>query len=148
MQEVRPVFGTAGCSNVATYIQSGNVIFDADGEATLGRTVDAVSALIGTQAKIMFRSVEELSAIVEGRPFEGYLEDRHLKLYVVFLAAAPPVPPTLPVVDAKQALELIAVRGREAYVVSRPRTSRMYGFQTTSSKRCSASRRRRATGAR
>jgi hypothetical protein len=32
------------------------------------------------------------------------------------------------VVDEKEALDLIAVDGGEAYVVSRPRLSRMYGF--------------------
>ena len=128
MNDLRPVFEAAGCRNVATYIQSGNVVFDADDEATLPSTVQAVSTHIGAPAQIMFRSLPQLEAIVVAQPFEPYLTDRTLKLYVVFLASAPPATPALPIVDAKEALELIAVRSHEAYVVSRPKPTRMYGF--------------------
>jgi uncharacterized protein (DUF1697 family) len=128
MDDLRPVFEAAGCRHVTTYIQSGNVIFDADDETTLPRTVEAVSAHVGAPAQLMFRSLPQLEAIVAARPFESYLADRTLKLYIVFLASAPPAAAALPIVDAKEALELIAVCGCEAYVVSRPRATRMYGF--------------------
>jgi uncharacterized protein (DUF1697 family) len=128
MNDLRPVFEAAGCRNVATYIQSGNVIFDADDERTLQHTVEAVSAHIGAPAQLIFRTVSQLAAIVAARPFESYLADQRLKLYVVFLAEPPAKQVTLPVVSPEEVLELIAVVGTEAYVVSGRKPSGMYGF--------------------
>jgi uncharacterized protein (DUF1697 family) len=128
MDDLRPVFEATGCRNVATYIQSGNVLFDADNEATLQSVVEGVSALTGAPARIMFRSLPQLEAIVAARPFEPYLADRRLKLYVVFLAEPPAKLTTLPVASPKEVLELIAVTGSEAYVVSGRKPSGMYGF--------------------
>jgi uncharacterized protein (DUF1697 family) len=128
MNDLRPVFAAAGCRNVATYIQSGNVVFDADNEETLQSVVEAVSAHIGAPARLLFRSLPQLEAIVAARPFEPYLADRKLKLYVVFLAEPPAKRIAFPVVLAKEVLELIAVTGIEAYVVSGRKPSGMYGF--------------------
>jgi uncharacterized protein (DUF1697 family) len=128
MNDLRPVFEAAGCRNVETYLQSGNVLFDQQDDAALGRAAEAVRAIAADTTRVIFRSLTELEAIVAADPFRDYLGDRRLKLYVVFLETAARATPNLPVVSVKDALELIDVSGREAYVVSRPRASLMYGF--------------------
>jgi hypothetical protein len=55
--------------------------------------------------------------------------DKTIKLYIVLLAERPKRKPTLPIVDAKDGLELVGVYGAHAYVVSRRKpNSLMYGF--------------------
>jgi uncharacterized protein (DUF1697 family) len=127
MTDLCAAFEAAGCANVRSYIQSGNVLFDAPDETVLSALRDAITALTSLTGNVFFRTLDDLNAIVEHHFFGDQIADRRLKLYVVFLAEQP-APLALPVVDAKERLELIAVRGREAYVVSRPKPNRMYGF--------------------
>lgn len=50
------------------------------------------------------------------------------KLYVVFLSRKPRVTPSLPIALPKEALEIVAIDGREVFVVSQRKTNGMYGF--------------------
>jgi uncharacterized protein (DUF1697 family) len=130
MTDLCAAFETAGCTDVRGYIQSGNVLFDAPDELALQRVVEAVESLIGGPATIIFRSLADLEAIIAANRLREYLHDRALKLYIVFLASEPARELRLPVVDEKECLELVAVNGREAYLVSHRKPSGMYGFPT------------------
>ena len=130
MDRVRDAFVAAGCRNVRSYIQSGNVLFDAPGAtAPLFKKVRAkVGALIGTEPVIMFRTIRQLELILKGSPFSDLPRVTGVKLYVVFLARPPRGNPELPLRVPKEALELIAIRGQEASVVSRRKKNGFYGF--------------------
>ena len=69
MDRVRDAFAAAGCRNVRSYIQSGNVLFDAPGAtATLFKMVRAkIGALIGAAEKVC---AGDLTARVEA-PTKG-----------------------------------------------------------------------------
>ena len=130
MDRVRDAFVAVGCRNVRSYIQSGNLLFDAPGATTpLFKTVRAkVGALIGAEPVIMFRTIRQLARIVKHSPFGDFSENRAVKLYVVFLARKPRAMPKLPSRVPKEALELIVIRGQEAYVVSRRKKNGFFGF--------------------
>lgn len=130
MERVRDAFTAAGCRNVRSYIQSGNVLFDAQGAtAPLFKKVRArLGALIGEDPTILFRTVAQLAMIVRRSPFGDLPGNRSLKLYVVFLARKPCTLPQLPIRSRKEALEILAIRGHEAYVVSRRKKNGFYGF--------------------
>jgi uncharacterized protein (DUF1697 family) len=130
MDRVRDAFTAAGCRNVRSYIQSGNVLFDAPGATSpLFRKVRSnVGALIGEEPVIMFRTIRQLARIVMHSPFGDLPASRAVKLYVVFLARRSRTAPKLPLRLPKEALELIAIRGQEAYVVSRRKKNGFYGF--------------------
>jgi uncharacterized protein (DUF1697 family) len=130
MDRVRDAFTAAGCRNVRSYIQSGNVLFDAPrATAPLFRKIRAkVGKLIGEEPVIMFRTLRQIALIVKRSPFGELPSDRIVRLYVVFLARQPRAAPKLPLRLPKEALELIAIRGLEAYVVSRRKTNGFYGF--------------------
>jgi uncharacterized protein (DUF1697 family) len=131
MADLCEAFAAAGCRNVSSYIQSGNVLFETavrDRE-TLFRTITArVRALAGGEPAIVFRTIRELDAAARAAPFGTLLDDRTIKLYVVFLGERPRRIPTLPIVDTKERLEFAGVNGRHAYVVSRRKPTGMYGF--------------------
>lgn len=91
MKDLVLMFTEAGCLNVRTYIQSGNVIFTA-----VRRVAAHLPALIctqignrfGFQTQIVLRTCEELRDIVSNNPF---IEARVAEetLHVLFLADLP-----------------------------------------------------------
>ena len=117
MDELRDLCEAMGLKNVRTYIQSGNVVFDAEG-ADAGIVGDELEGMIdrefGYDVDVMVRTRAELDAVVADQPFEEPT-DEDTKLYVTFLAEEP---------DAERVEELHAtggdaesfvVRGREVY---------------------------------
>jgi uncharacterized protein (DUF1697 family) len=132
MADLCDAFGQAGCRNVSSYIQSGNVLFETtvrDREALFAKITARVRAVSGPDTSIVFRTIRELDAAARAAPFGSLADDNTIKLYVVFLAARAKRTPTLPIVDAKERLELVGVRGAHAYVVSRRKpNTMMYGF--------------------
>jgi len=130
MPELCAAFAAAGCGNVSSYIQSGNVLFDAAGDraALLTRVKARVRALAGGEPGIVFRTVRELEATARAAPFGALADDKAIKLYVVFLAERPTKKPRLPIVDAKERLEFVGMHALQAFVVSRRKPSGIYGF--------------------
>ena len=132
MPDLCASFEGAGCRNVSSYIQSGNVLFDTstrDPDALFRKIRGRVRALAGGEPSIVFRTTSELDAAARAAPFGSMVDDQTIKLYVVFLAERPKRKPTLPIVDAKERLELVGVHDAHAYVVSRRKpNSLMYGF--------------------
>jgi uncharacterized protein (DUF1697 family) len=131
MTDLCDAFQSAGCTNATTFIQSGNVIFDtddADPSALFRKIQGKVRALAGGEPAIVYRTIRELDALARSVPFKGLEADRTLKLYVTFLAAIPPIKPRFPVVDAKEALDAIGMKGLDVLLVSRRKPSGFYGF--------------------
>jgi uncharacterized protein (DUF1697 family) len=88
MQTLAAIFADAGCTDVSTYIQSGNVIFDAS--AALAKTLpDAIAAAILKKAKltvpVVVRSAAAIQAVLAHNPFAGKEDAVH----VMFLREAP-----------------------------------------------------------
>jgi uncharacterized protein (DUF1697 family) len=132
MQAVKAVFAAAGGANVATYIQSGNVLFDAPARAAQGLVADVRLRLrraLGEEPTVVVRTLRDLGGIVSGRPFGAHTDDPALKLYVAFLARKPrSAELPMPVASAPERLTLIGIDGREAFVVSARKRNGFYGF--------------------
>ena len=73
MARLRAVHERLGHANVATYIQSGNVVFDAEeGSDGLAEMIGAaIAAEFGFEVPVMIRSATELEAVVAAGPFTG-----------------------------------------------------------------------------
>jgi uncharacterized protein (DUF1697 family) len=85
MRALTALFEAAGCRAVSTYIQSGNVIFEARSVAKLPVLIARrIEEAHGLRVPVIVRSAEELSAIARGNPY-GDEEGVH----VMFLAEAP-----------------------------------------------------------
>jgi uncharacterized protein (DUF1697 family) len=104
MAELRAAFETLGLVGVATYIQSGNVLFSGGGDAVrLARRIErGLSEELGYSATIVLRSHAQMQAIVSGAPRGfGAAADR-FRYDVVFLKEP---------LDAAEAMQ--SVRARE-----------------------------------
>jgi uncharacterized protein (DUF1697 family) len=88
MAELRGCFETLGFENVRTYIQSGNVLFSADGTdqaKLISQLEDALSATFNYASRVVVRSEGELKAIVAHAP-EGFgSEPANYRYDVIFL---------------------------------------------------------------
>lgn len=93
MKELVAMFEDAGCGDVRTYIQSGNVIFrsaPALAEDIPSLIGDAMSSRFGFRVPIVTRTARELGEVACSNPFiEAGIEAD--KLHVVFLADRPDV---------------------------------------------------------
>lgn len=72
MKDLAALFEKAGCSHVATYIQSGNVVFRADAKLAQEITslmTRAISKHFKIDVPVIIRSAPELLKIVENNPF-------------------------------------------------------------------------------
>ena len=91
MADLKKTFGYLGFGNVATYIQSGNVLFSCDESDPL-KLEDTIEGAIqdkhGFDVTVMVRTPREMSKIVEQNPFSD-LDESLYKIYVAFLAEPP-----------------------------------------------------------
>jgi len=71
MKELAQIFSDAGCTNVRTFIQSGNVIFEAPGGAPkLAEVVTAkIEKRFGYRIPVIIRTSEQLLKTIRGNPF-------------------------------------------------------------------------------
>ncbi len=91
MKALAEIFAKAGCSDVRTYIQSGNVIFRAPASLLKGLS-DVVSQQIaahfGYRVPVIVRDTQQIARVCAGNPFLKAGEDEKT-LHVVFLADLP-----------------------------------------------------------
>lgn len=130
MTDLRRAFEAAGCRNVRTYIQSGNVLFESPARSATGfaRRIEArLLDLLGGEVFVMFRPARVLQELVKAAPFGNVRAGADVKLYVAFLLREPGRRPRLPLASPKEGLEVVAVKGLEAFVVSR-RIRGRFGF--------------------
>jgi uncharacterized protein (DUF1697 family) len=117
MSDLRTTLEKAGCTNVATYIQSGNVVF-AHEEKSEGTLLPIIEAAIAKQAgfevDVILRTRSELAKVVTNNPFKKAQPEQ---LYVFFMAKKP-ARDALATFDAKPfEPERFAIVGRELYVL-------------------------------
>jgi len=133
MTDLKDAFAAAGCKDVRTYIQSGNVIFDVPGKDSVPvfqSIRSKLRPLLGDDPEIVFRTVREVERIVAAAPFKVFEAEADIKLYVTFLSRKPQIrpKPKFPLRSAKEALEAIAMRNLEVFTVSRRKKNGFYGF--------------------
>ena len=89
MEALKAIFEDAGFKYVVTYIQSGNVLFDAKGADTsmLREKIEKMlHKALGYEVATIVRSVDEIKETIAANPFP---EPGERRLYVHFLSSAP-----------------------------------------------------------
>lgn len=130
MADLKRVFASAGCKNVRSYIQSGNVIFEAPrgARAAIRRELEKrLAKLAGEQVAVAYRTLRELRQAADAAPFATFAAKGDSKWYVGFLVAPSKVRPELPLSFPKEGLEFVGMTKTEVFVVSR-RVKNLYGF--------------------
>src|SRR5258706_44782 len=92
MADLKQVYESLGYGNVQTYVQSGNVIFEAsssDAKKAAAEQEAAINKHFGFDVPVIVVSPIELAKIVERNPFKGAKSEDHTRLLVTFLSDAP-----------------------------------------------------------
>ena len=117
MAELRALFEQLGYTDVATYVQSGNVLFTGEthDEPTTVRGIRA--ALLdrfGFDIPVLVRSTGELAAVAARHPYAAVQPDE-AKLHVFFLAGEPALEAIADLDPARFAPDEFTVEGRHLY---------------------------------
>lgn len=115
MAALRDVCESAGCEDVATYIQSGNVVLKSKLSAEKLRTAleTAIAAEFGFTAAVMIRTAKEMAAVVDRNPYSGSDEKT---VHVGFLHAAPDAATRKCLAAIDCAPEEVTAVGRDLYL--------------------------------
>ena len=92
MDELKVLHESLGLRDVATYIQSGNVVFTSDDAdpAQLSRQIeDGFAQKFGFHVNVMVRTSAELRDIIENNPFQDQPMKESKWVVVMFLATRP-----------------------------------------------------------
>jgi uncharacterized protein (DUF1697 family) len=115
MRDLAVMFEDAGCENVRTFIQSGNVIFTAASSVSKGLAGVVASKIedrFGYKVPVILRTAQQLRDVVSNNPFPG-AEDI---LHVMFLADRPSAAKIAALDPKRSAPDAFIVRGQEIYL--------------------------------
>ena len=113
MDALKKMFESFGCENVQTYIQTGNVIFEAKETPKLEAQIEKqLESALGYRVEVFVRSLDELAKIVQQDLFEPQETDT---LHVAFLREKPAKALADTLKKYNSAADEFAVLGREVY---------------------------------
>jgi uncharacterized protein (DUF1697 family) len=118
MAELKSLFTSLGHEDVATYIQSGNVIFRtaAGNERKIAAELEQrISGTFAVAARVLLRTPAELQSIATSNPFLDREADP-TKLHVVFLDRAPAAKAVGELDPSRSPGDEFSVQGREIYL--------------------------------
>jgi len=131
MSDLAGVFASLGLRNVRTYIQSGNVIFDAAetrADVLVKKIEKELHKSFGHDVPVLLRTLAELEAILKRNPFKKIKADAEVVMFVTFLAAEPGGKPKLPLISSTENLEVFAIENRVAFILARRKNNGWFGF--------------------
>ncbi len=92
MPELKRLYEGLGLTNVQTYVQSGNVVFDSPGRAAaeLAAAIEAqIAQKFALKVAVFVRDVEDFQRILDGNPFLTGRNESTAFLHVTFLNQMP-----------------------------------------------------------
>ncbi|HTS98891.1 MAG TPA: DUF1697 domain-containing protein [Streptosporangiaceae bacterium] len=90
MADLRQVVTSLGHADVATYIQSGNVVFSTGQSDTAALALaleEVIAQALGVQSRVVVLSREELAQVARDNPYPD--EPNHRALHAIFLSREP-----------------------------------------------------------
>ena len=120
MERLRELCASAGMKNARTYVQSGNVVFEAEGPAA--KWCAALEKKLAGETRlpvsVMVRTAAEMKNVLAGNPFAKEKGIDFARLGVVFLQEAPSKAAlaAMNAMKPKIGKERFCVAGREIYI--------------------------------
>lgn len=118
MRDLAAIFEEAGCANVRTFIQSGNVVFEVSPNVSrkLAPAIERkIEERFGYRTPVILRTTQELRAVIAGNPFMAGAATEDA-LYVMFLADVPDAVRVAALDPARSPGDRFAVHRREVYL--------------------------------
>ena len=119
MDELKGLYESLGFKDVATYIQSGNVVFtsdEADVARVRGQIEDGFERKFGFHVEVFVRTSAELRAIIDKNPFQSQQDKESKWVVVMFLAARPGDAAQEDLLKTYTGPEEIFITGKEMYI--------------------------------
>jgi uncharacterized protein (DUF1697 family) len=119
MADLRALCTSLGFGSVATYIQSGNVVFrarEADSTRVASKLQKGIAATFGFDVDVVVRDVAGLEAAVDGNPFLAEGVEDTSKLHFTFLAEVPAKAARAEFGSYRMGVDELRLVGREAYL--------------------------------
>ncbi len=116
MPDLRAALSDAGCANVRTYVQSGNVVLDSDLSAVkLAAAIgDLLAADFGLKIQLVTRTRDELAKVIAANPLAEAVNDP--KRYQISFLSEPLAEETVARLSSLAAPpERLVVAGREVF---------------------------------
>jgi len=130
MEYLREVFVSAGLSSVITFIQSGNIIFDAK-ESDIRKLTTALEdhllKTLGYKVQVILRTFHELTELIKSDPFKGFAAIENIKLYITLISAEPEKEIRFPMVSPKNDVEVFGRNNLDFYCISKQQNG-SFGF--------------------
>jgi len=120
MSDLRHLLTSLGFVRVESLLQSGNLVFKADGgtAAKLETTLEAeTQKRLGLKTASFVRTAKEMDAVIAGNPFPAEAKRDPSHLLVVFLKDAPKANAVEALRAAVVGPELVQANGKHAYIV-------------------------------
>ena len=76
---------------------------------------------IGHEVTVVYRTLDELDALVGRNPFKKMTRTKNKKLYVTFLSCKPGKTARFPIESAKEALQAMGMENLDVFTVSGPK---------------------------
>ncbi len=109
MAELKNAYEALGLTNVNTYLQSGNVVFDGK-KRSASKVIETLERQIqsrfGHDVTVIVRTPSDFERIVKSNPFSVHAGTDPAKVHVTFLASRPPA-------GMARSLEVVDTRGDE-----------------------------------
>jgi uncharacterized protein (DUF1697 family) len=121
MAELKTGLAGLGFENVASYINSGNMAFDARsgaGDKLAAKIETMIAARFDLKIPVMIRERPEIKELLTSNPFEGQFE-RHKQMHVLFMKEEMPMDKQRQLTVQNRDAEKFAVRGREIFALVR-----------------------------
>ncbi len=116
MADLRRVLGQAGCTEVTTYIQSGNAVFDVPTAKGLEQNLaGALEREFGFAVPVVMRSAKQFAPVVASQPFDLSATDPKW-IHVMFLSRKPSKAQVAKLDPARSPADEFEVHGAEIYV--------------------------------
>ncbi len=120
MEDLRREFAAAGCREVETYIQSGNVVFasdESDADA-LAQTIERhLHGAFGFAVSVILRTAAEMDAVLKANPFADH-DDPDAQPYITFMARELPADLVVPHFSPLKDTEIVKATRRELFTLN------------------------------
>lgn len=118
MADLKALCESIGFRDVATLLQSGNVVFRATGsDRTVAKHLaDAIEASYSFRPAIVVRTADEIAETMSGNPFKAEEKNDPSRLIVAFTAERPAAGSAERIAAVKVAKERLRLGARELYV--------------------------------
>ena len=135
MPKLKTIFEAVGCSDVETYIITGNIIFNHPTQSGLeDKLEEAIEKDFGLRIKVLLKSYQHMEAILEKLPAK-WTNDAHMKSDVMFLWEDVDNPSVIEQVDPKTGIDTcVYVTGALLWSVDRQNLTKSSQMKLASSK--------------